>query len=93
MGLMADSEELLRALTALGAIRMPTAREQDQAQRAAGGAALWRLQCAHHLAGAVECQVLMAAAAVPAVKVVGAASGHAGIVKASCVEGAGGARF
>ena len=27
------------------------------------------------------------------VKVVGAASGHAGIVKASCVEGAGGARF
>jgi len=26
-------------------------------------------------------------------KVVGAASGHAGIVKASCVEGAGGARF
>jgi len=29
----------------------------------------------------------------PFAKVVGAASGHAGIVKASCVEGAGGARF
>jgi hypothetical protein len=68
MGVMADSEELLRALTALGAIRMPTGREQDQAQRAAGGPELWRVQCAHHLAGAVECQVLMAAGAVPAVK-------------------------
>jgi hypothetical protein len=68
MGVMADSEELLRALTALVAIRMPTGREQDQAQRAAGGPVLWRVQCAHHLAGAVECQVLMAAGAVPAVK-------------------------
>jgi hypothetical protein len=68
MGVMGDPEELLRALTALGAIRMPTAREQHQAQRAVGGPELWRLQCAHHLAGAVECQVLMAAGAVPAVK-------------------------
>jgi hypothetical protein len=68
MGVMGDPEELLRALTALGAIRMPTAREQHQAQRAAGGPELWRLRCAHHLAGAVECQVLMAAGAVPAVK-------------------------
>lgn len=68
MGVMADADELLRALTALGAIRMPTAREQEHAQRAAGGPELWRLQCAHHLAGTAECQVLMAAGAVPAVK-------------------------
>jgi hypothetical protein len=47
---------------------MPTAREQQQAERAAGGPELWRLQCAHNLAGTVECQVLMAAGAVPAVK-------------------------
>jgi len=36
---------------------------------------------------------LGAAVGALAYKVVGAASGHAGIVKASCVEGAGGARF
>lgn len=47
---------------------MPSVREQQQAERAAGDAALWRLQCAHHLAGTVECQVLMAAGTVPAVK-------------------------
>jgi hypothetical protein len=68
MGVMADPDELLSALNALGAIRLPTARQHQQARRAAGGAELWRLQCAHHLAGAAECQVLMAAGAVPAVK-------------------------
>lgn len=37
--------------------------EQISAERAAGSRALWRLECAHHFAGAVEAQVLMAAGA------------------------------
>ena len=47
---------------------MPTAREQQQAERAACGPELWRLQRARHLAGAVESQVLTAVGAVPTVK-------------------------
>jgi len=61
---MADPGELLRALQLLEAIdRLPTQRELRAAQRVAGSRELWRLQCAHHLAGAVEAQVLMAAGA------------------------------
>ncbi len=64
MGTMADPRELLRATKAIGAIdEMPTPDETDEMQAGAGGTALWRLQCAHHLAGAVENQVLMAAGA------------------------------
>lgn len=64
MGTMADPRELLRATKAIGAIdRMPTPDEADAMEQAAGGTALWRLQCAHHLAGAVENQVLMAGGA------------------------------
>jgi hypothetical protein len=62
MGTMADPRELLRALKALGAIdRMPTPAEHTHMQTGAGGEALWRLECAHHLAGAAEAQALMAA--------------------------------
>jgi len=43
--------------------RLPSEREHLTAERAAGSPELWRLQCAHHLAGAVEAQVLMAAGA------------------------------
>ena len=61
MGIMAEPLELLAALQALGTIhRVPTAPEEAEAQRRAGGRALWRLECAQHLAGAVEMQVLMA---------------------------------
>jgi len=61
MGVMADPRELLRALKALGAIdRMPAPDEAAQMERSTGGQELWRLECAHHLAGAVEAQVLMA---------------------------------
>lgn len=68
MGVMADPGELLGALELLEAIdRLPTERELRAAQRAAGGRELWRLQCAHHLAGAVEAQVLMAGGAAAAV--------------------------
>ena len=64
MGVMADPGELLRALMLLEAIdRLPSEREHLAAERAAGSRELWRLQCAHHLAGAVEAQVLMAAGA------------------------------
>lgn len=64
MGVMADPRELLRALKALGAIdRMPAPDEADQMERRTGGRELWRLECAHHLAGAVEAQVLMAGGA------------------------------
>ncbi len=58
---MADPDQLLRALKLLEAIRLPTVQERLEAKRAAGSRALWRFQCAHHLAGAVEAQVLMAA--------------------------------
>ena len=64
MGIMADPLELLAALQALGTIdRVPTAPEEAEAQRRAGDRALWRLECAQHLAGAVEMQVLMAGGA------------------------------
>ncbi|MFN2503683.1 MAG: hypothetical protein ABR540_05530 [Acidimicrobiales bacterium] len=64
MGIMAEPLELLAALQALGTIdRVPTAPEEAEAQRRAGGRALWRLECAQHLAGAVEMQVLMAGGA------------------------------
>ena len=61
MGAMADPHELLRATKAIGAIdRMPTPGEAAELERDASGQQLWRLQVAHHLAGAVEAQVLMA---------------------------------
>ena len=64
MGTMADPRELLRATKAIGAIdRMPTPDEVIEMRDSAGGQELWRLQCAQHLAGAVEAQVLMAAGA------------------------------
>jgi len=64
MGVMADPDELLRATRAIGAIeRMPTRDEAAGMEDLAGGRALWRLQVAHHLAGAVEAQVLMAGGA------------------------------
>jgi hypothetical protein len=64
MGTMASAHEMLRALKALGVIeRMPTPAEQDQMAERSGGEPLWRLTCAHHLAGAVEAQVLMAGGA------------------------------
>lgn len=64
MGTMADPSELLRATKAIGAIdRMPTPDEVAEMQSSAGGRELWRLMCAHHLAGAVEAQVLMAGGA------------------------------
>lgn len=45
MGTMADPQELLRALKALGAIdRMPTPAEHAHMQTSAGGEALWRLE-------------------------------------------------
>ena len=64
MGVMADPHDLLRAMKALGAIdRMPAPDEAVDMERRAGGRAVWRLECAHHLAGAVEAQVLMAGGA------------------------------
>jgi hypothetical protein len=61
MGTMATPRELLLAMKAIGAIdRLPTGREQLSMADDAGGRVLWRLVCAHHLAGAVEAQVLMA---------------------------------
>jgi hypothetical protein len=64
MGVMATPQELLGALQAIGAIdRLPTGSEEAAMLVDAGGDALWRLTCAHHLAGAVEAQVLMAAGA------------------------------
>jgi len=64
MGVMADPLELVAALRSLGAIdRALTGPETAEAERRAGGRALWRLECAQHLAGAVEIQVLMAAGA------------------------------
>ena len=62
MGTMATPRELLAAMKAIGAIdRLPTGREEAAMAADAGGAVLWRLVCAHHLAGAAEAQVLMAA--------------------------------
>jgi hypothetical protein len=63
LGTMADPRELLRALKALGLIELPTPAEQARAEQVSGGRALWRLECAHHLAGAAETQVLMAGGA------------------------------
>lgn len=64
MGAMADPLELVAALRALGVVdRALTAEETVEAQRRAGGRALWRLECAQHLAGVVETQVLMAGGA------------------------------
>lgn len=64
MGVMATAHELLVALHAIGAInRLPTASEEAAMLAATDGEAVWRLTCTHHLAGAVETQVLMAAGA------------------------------
>jgi hypothetical protein len=64
MGTMADPQDLLRATKAIGAIdRMPTPAELTEMQDGSGGRELLRLMCAHHLAGAVEAQVLMAGSA------------------------------
>jgi len=64
MGVMADPSELVAALRSLGVVdRMPTGSEEVEAEQRAGGRALWCLECAQHLAGAVEVQVLMAAGA------------------------------
>jgi hypothetical protein len=60
---MADPEELIDALHALGAIRAPTRAERARIERHAASRELFRLECAHHLAGAAEMQVLMAAGA------------------------------
>ncbi len=50
----------MAALSSLGVIdRVPTGLEEAVAERRA----LWRLECAQNLAGAVEVQVLMAAGA------------------------------
>ena len=51
MGVMADPLELVAALRSLGAIdRALTGPETAEAERRAGGRALWRLECAQHLA-------------------------------------------
>lgn len=64
MGTMADPHELLRAMKAIGAIdRIPVPDEAAEMEDRVGGLELWRLECAHHLAGAVEAQVLMAGGA------------------------------
>ena len=59
-GVMADPEELIDALHALGAIRAPTRTERATMERQALSRELLRLEFAHHLAGVVEMQVLMA---------------------------------
>lgn len=60
MGTMADPEELLDALHALGAIRAPTAPERERMAHEARTRELWRLETAQYLAGVVELQLLMA---------------------------------
>ena len=60
MGTMADPEELLDALNALGAIRAPTAPERERMAHEARTRELWRLETAQYLAGVVELQLLMA---------------------------------
>ena len=60
MGTMADPEELLDALHALGAIRAPTAHERERMAHEARTRELWRLETVQHLAGVVELQLLMA---------------------------------
>jgi hypothetical protein len=60
---MAAPEELIDALHALGAIRAPSRAERARIERQSASRELLRLECAHHLAGAVEMQVLMAAGA------------------------------
>ncbi len=63
MGTMADPEELLDALHALGAIRAPTAQERERMAHEARTRELWRLETAQYLAGVVELQLLMAGGA------------------------------
>ena len=63
MGTMADPEELLDALHALGAIRAPTAPERERMAHEARTRELWRLETAQYLAGVVELQLLMAGGA------------------------------
>ena len=60
MGTMADPEELLDALHALGAIRAPTAPERERMAHEAHTRELWRLGTAQYFAGVVEVQLLMA---------------------------------
>ena len=60
MGTMADPEELLDALHALGAIRAATAQERERMAYEAGTREVWRLGTAQHLAGVVELELLMA---------------------------------
>jgi hypothetical protein len=60
---MASPEELIDALHALGAIRAPSRAERARIERQSASRELLRLECAHHLARAVEMQVLMAAGA------------------------------
>ncbi len=60
---MASPEELIDALRALGAIRARSPAERARIERQSASRELLRLECAHHLAGVVEMQVLMAAAA------------------------------
>jgi hypothetical protein len=63
LGVMAAPEELIDALHALGAIRAPSRAERARIERQSASRELLRLECAHHLAGVVEMQVLMAAGA------------------------------
>lgn len=63
LGVMADPEELIDALHALGAIRAPTRAERARIVREAASRELFRLECVHHLAGVVEMQALMAGGA------------------------------
>jgi hypothetical protein len=73
LGVMAAPEELIDALHAFGAIRAPSRAERasierhGQSGRVSSGspraASCSGLECAHHLAGVVEMQVLMAAGA------------------------------
>jgi hypothetical protein len=63
LGVIAAPEELIDALHALGAIRAPSRAERARIERQSASRELLRLECAHHLAGVVEMQVLMAAGA------------------------------
>jgi hypothetical protein len=63
LGVMAAPQELIDALHALGAIRAPSRAERARIERQSASRELLRLECAHHLAGVVEMQVLMAAGA------------------------------
>ena len=63
LGVMAAPEELIDALHALGAIRALSRAERARIERQSASRELLRLECAHHLVGVVEMQVLMAAGA------------------------------